>query len=116
MNKENVKLPEDHSQVCVWPGVLLGDAPIEEFEDYLKEELGIRVKYLETLMSGPDIELGKEVPETGGRSDIFFSIHKEDVSKFAIPRLSTGIKWLGDFIDNGGLEIHPKRIKDYKSK
>jgi len=113
--EKNVKLIEGHSQVCVWPGTLLGDASTEDFEKFLLEEFGVRAKYLETLETMPDMENGHNVKGTGGRSDLFFSVNNEDVGKFAIPRLAAGIKWVEDFIDNGGLTIHPERINEYRT-
>ena len=112
---ENVKLPEDHTQVCVWPGTLVKDSEIQDFEKFFLDEMKVRVKYLEISVTMPDMENGHNVKGTGGRHDVFFSVHSEDVGKFAIPRLSMGIKWVEDFIDNGGLTIHPERIEGYRT-
>jgi len=111
----NVKLPDGHTQVCVWPKTLLEESDIGEFEQFFLDEFGTRAKYLETLVTMPDMENGHNVQGTGGRSDVFFSIHNEDVAKFAVPRLGYEIKWVEDFIDNGGDTIHPLRIKKYKT-
>ena len=87
------------TQLCVWPGVLLGDSSIEEFESFFMSELGVRIKYHTEVETLPDLdERGNPVPDTGGRNDIFFFVHSDDIAKFAAPRLVMGIRWWEDVI------------------
>ena len=111
----NVEIKEGFSQVCVWPGTLVGEDKVEDFENFMKNEVGAEVQYLEEIKTMPDMENGHNVQGTGGRNDVFFCVNGEDVGKFAVPRLSMGIKWIEDFIDNGGLTIHPLRIEEYRT-
>jgi len=111
----NIERKEGFSQVCVWPGTLVGEENREDFVDFFKREMGVDVQLLEELKTSPDMENGSPVPETGGRNDVFFAVDGKDVGKFAIPRLSMGIKWIEDFIDNGGDELHPERIVEYRT-
>ena len=87
------------TQLCVWSGVLLGDSSIEEFESFFMSELGVRIKYHTEVETLPDLdERGNPVPDTGGRNDIFFFVHSDDIAKFAAPRLVMGIRWWEDVI------------------
>jgi len=87
------------NQLCVWPGTLLEENQIPDFVNFFKEEMGVRVEYKTTLITKPDLdENGNEEPETGGRHDVFFYIHDEDIPLFAVPRLSLGVRWWEDVI------------------
>ena len=77
----------------------------KEFEEFFHDE-GFRVKYateFKTLTGN-----GGE----GGRQDVLFYIHDEDVKKFAMYRLKReGMSWWEDAIDNEN-KIFPERILD----
>lgn len=119
--KKAVKRSENYSQVCVWPGCLLNEngkpnkENIKSFEDFMMENLQVRIKFLEVIITGPDIENGIPVSDTGGRHDVFFAIHKDDVGKFAIPRFQFGIRWIEDVLGNGNYRspIYPDYVFDY---
>ncbi len=86
----------DFKQVVVWPGTLLGNNTQEEFEEFLLEELKTRTKYIGEFTTKSDYD----DPTTGGRKDLLFYIHSEDVMKFAVARLAYGMRWLEDVLDN----------------
>ena len=118
-NSSNIDRRENFTQVCVWPGTIVTELDIQMFEDYFKEN-GFAVQYLESLLTKPDRnEDGTPVPETGGRHDVFFALHNDDVVKFAIPRIAMGIKWIEDVLDNEAREtehsIYPDRVKEYRT-
>ena len=76
----------------------------------------MRVQYLETILTKPDLdEEGNPVPETGGRSDIFFALHDDDVTGFTITRLSIGARWIEDVLSemNGNRHLYPSRVQNY---
>ena len=109
---KNVKLPKGHSQVCVWPGCMLGDHTPEDFEKFIAGEFkGTRAKFLEIILTNPD----PGDPETGGRSDLFFSVNSDDLGKFSVPRLAYGIRWIEDVYGNNGGHLYPERVKEYKT-
>lgn len=91
-------MEKDFTQLCVWPGTVLGDSTPKDFEDFFLNEMGVRVKYHTEVETLPDVENDKAVPDTGGRNDLFFFVHSEDIPKFAIPRLQMGIRWWEDVI------------------
>jgi len=101
------KITKAFSQVCVWCGTVVGEGKEEEMVKFFKDEFGIRAKYLEEVVTLPDP--GDESGETGGRNDLFFAVHKDDVDKFAIPRLHYGIRWFEDLFNNGGGELYEER-------
>lgn len=105
------------TQVCVWPGTVVGDAKKQkEFVTFMKTNFGVRVKYLEEIVTGPDFRKGLPVKDTGGRNDLFFSVHSADISKFAVPRLQVGIRWIEDVLANEtGKSIYPEHVSKYKT-
>lgn len=109
----NIQLNPGFSQVCVWPGTVLGKVTIDEFITFFKDEMDVRVQYLEEVLTAPDIKNGRAVSDTGGRNDLFFAVHNDDVIKFAVPRLEMGIRWIEDVYGNGGGHLYPDRIAHY---
>lgn len=111
MNKE---LNPGFEQVCVWPGTLVGADKVAEFEAFVLEKLGTRIQYLEEVKTAPDYKNGRPVKGTGGRNDVLFAVHKDDLMKFAVPRLQYGMRWLEDVYGNGGGDLYPDRIAQYQ--
>ena len=111
----NVKRQEHFNQVCVWPGCLI-DGNIEGFTELMKEKLNTRVQYLEEIETGPDMKNGRPVKGTGGRNDLFFAVHDEDIVGFAFPRLSVSVRWIEDVLNNEeeGCSLYPERVKEYR--
>jgi hypothetical protein len=103
------------NQVYVWPGCIVGKDLIQDFEDTMSQEFGVKVKYIEEIETTPDMKNGEPVPETGGRIDLFFFIHDDDIPKFSLGRLAFGIRWVEDVIDNMKDNfIYPERVKEYR--
>jgi hypothetical protein len=96
---------KNYNQLVIWRGTIVGEENIKEFEEFFHDE-GFRVKYateFKTLAGN-----GGE----GGRQDVLFYIHDEDVKKFAMYRLKReGMSWWEDAIDNEN-KIFPERILD----
>lgn len=116
--KENVKKNKEYSQVCVWPGVLLEEKDVADFEEQFLKQLDTRIQYLETIKTKPDQnESGSIIEGTGGRSDVFFAVHDADIRKFAILRLEFNIHWLEDILApiNYRSPIYPERVRDYQT-
>jgi hypothetical protein len=94
------------NQLCVWPGTIVGKDQIKDFENFMLENVGVRVKYMEEVKTLPTP--GEE--GTGGRNDVFFYIHDKDISKFALPRLSMGIRWWEDVLGNGNGVLYSQEV------
>jgi len=114
MNNQNVERKENYSQVCVWPGTIVGEDKIYDFEKFMIDNFQTRIQYLEEIKTYPD-RPGDQ--ETGGRNDLFFAVHNNDIGKFSLPRLSVGIRWIEDVLSktNYRNEIYPKRVFKYKT-
>ena len=110
----NVQLKDNFKQVCVWPGTIVGADNVSDFEQFMLDDLGVRVQYLEEIYTAPDMDNGRPVENTGGRCDVLFALHNEDVMKFAIPRLQYGMRWLEDALDGQCAELYPQRVAEYK--
>lgn len=90
---------ENFKQLCVWPGTTLGESTPQDLEQFFLDEMKTRVKYHTEVKTLPDVdENGNPDPETGGRNDLFFYVHEDDVASFAIPRLQMGIRWWEDVV------------------
>ena len=102
------------NQLCVWAGVTVGKENIKDFEDHFKVNFNFRVKYAEEVKTKPDIKDGKVVDGTGGRNDIFFYIHNDDINKFAVQRFRLGhIRWWEDVVSyNDNSHLYTQKILD----
>ena len=98
---------EDYTQLCVWPGTVLGDSTPEDLEKFFLEEMNTRIKYHTEVLTNPDLdENGNPIPDTGGRNDLFFYVHTKDIPQFAVPRLRMGIRWWEDVISYNDSSHH----------
>lgn len=99
----------DYTQLCVWPGTSLGDSTAAEFENFFLDEMNTRVKYHREVTTLPNVnEDGTPDFNTGGRNDLFFYVHTDDIAAFAVPRLKMGIRWWEDMVgynDNSHLYL-----------
>jgi len=107
---KNIERPEEFSQVCVWQGTLI-EGKVDEFVAFMKDELNARVIYLEEIATLP----GDGGP--GGRNDVFFAVHNEDIGAFATERLAYGIRWIEDALSfaNGEM-LYPERVYAYRTR
>jgi hypothetical protein len=100
-----------YTQLCLWPSTSIGDSTSKEFEEYMLDTFGVRIKFKCIEITLPDKdEFDCPVPETGGRSDLFFYVNSEDIPRFAVPRLKVGIRWWEDVLRNGGAYLYSKQF------
>ena len=111
---ENIERVPEYNQVCVWPGTIVGLDNVQEFEEFMLDKFKARVQYLEEVKTEPDMLNGFPIEDTGGRNDLLFAIHSDDISRFAVPRLDYGIRWIEDVYGNGGGVLYPDRIAHYQ--
>lgn len=114
----NIERDAKFSQVCVWPGTLVGKKETNNFVEFIKENSGVRVQYLEEIVTFPNLdEYENPVKDTGGRNDLFFAVHQDDIAHFALPRLALGIRWIEDVLAecNYSSPIYPERVFEYRS-
>ena len=102
---------ENFKQLCVWPGTRVGQEEIERFESFFKDELGVRIKYDEEVLTNPDP--GETLEQSGDRNEVLFFIHDEDIAGFAVKRLQMGIRWWEDVVFyNDNSYLYSKEILD----
>jgi hypothetical protein len=106
--------PAPFTQVAVWPGVIVGPSQIEGFVAFCADAFdGTRVQYIREVYTNPDVnEFGRNEPGTGGRCDVLFGVHEDDIGKFAVPRLHYGMRWLDDVYGNGGGYLYPDSVRE----
>ena len=92
------------NQLCVMEGTLMPEGGAKELESFFKDEMGVEVRFETQVKTLPD-ETGE-----GGRSDLFFYIADDDIGKFAVPRLSMGVRWWEDILGNGNGKLYPSEI------
>ncbi|MBY6842837.1 hypothetical protein [Clostridium botulinum] len=97
------------NQLCVLQGVTLGDSQADEFVNFIKTELNTRVKFCEEVITQGNVERQEE----GGRHDLLFYVHDDDISHFAIKRLSMGIRWWEDVVSyNDEVYLYSNEVLD----
>ena len=102
------------NQLCVLEGCLMPKGGAKKLESFFKDEMGVTVKFETEVKTLPDPgDLGMK---TGGRNDIFFYIADDDIMKFAVPRLSMGIRWYEDVLGNGGGKLYPTEVLEKYKK
>ena len=90
---------KNYTQLCVWPGTILGDSTPQDLENFFLDEMETRIKFHAEVQTLPDMDENRTPdPETGGRTDVFFYVHSDDVASFAVPRLKMGIRWWEDVV------------------
>jgi hypothetical protein len=87
-----------YTQVVVWPHTVLGDNTEEDFTKYMTETFKAKVKLI------------GEHRITKDRTDLLFYINSEDIPKFAVARLTWGMRWLEDVMANDGSYTPPEGI------
>ena len=101
------------NQLCVLQGTIMPEGGAKELEAFFKNEMGVTVKFETEVKTLPDTP---ECTETGGRNDLFFYIADDDIGKFAVPRLSMGIRSYEDVLSNGGGKLYPTEILEKYEK
>lgn len=104
------------SQIVVWEACLLPTEQFAEFEEFILHTLKTRAKVVRVVFTKPDVDkYGTKVPETGGRSDVLFAVHEEDIGHFAVARLQYGMRWLDDVYLNGGSYLYDADVRELVS-
>lgn len=96
-----MKFEAPFEQAVLWPGVTGAAEDPEGLVAYLEEQFPTcRFKFIGQYLTLPNRIDGVDVPGSGGRSDVVFAIHQDDIGKFAVPRFEYGMRWVDDVILN----------------
>jgi len=88
---------------------MLGDNTEKQFEQFMFGEFDIRIKFCEEVITNGSVERDEE----GGRHDLIFYIHDDDIERMAVIRLTYGIKWWEDVVSyNNGEYLYNQEILD----
>jgi len=99
-------MKKKYNQLCVWEGTVVGKENINDLIRWLKNTFDVRGKYAEEVLTLPTPgEKG-----TGGRNDLFFFIHDDDIQKFSVPRFQYGIRWWEDVLGNGNDVLYSEEV------
>jgi hypothetical protein len=120
----NVPRNEGYEQVCIWPGVRLGDRLVGEepskeevrtFMEYMLTVYHVHVQFLEEVKTLPDTLDGKPVKDTGGRTDTLFAVFGDDIGGFSLKKFEVGIRWIEDAMApyNNTAHLYPERFREY---
>jgi hypothetical protein len=84
----------EYRQIICWEGTELGVDDETSFISFVKDELALQhdVRVIGNVKTLP----GRNGP--GGRIDLFFIIHNDDVIRAATRRLKFGMRWMNDCI------------------
>jgi hypothetical protein len=106
--------PAPFSQIAVWHGVIIGPTQVDAFVQFCADEFaGTRVQYIREVETKPDVnEFGSPIEGTGGRNDVLFAVHEDDIGKFAVPRFHYGMRWLDDVYGNGDGYLYPADVRE----
>ena len=110
----NVRLMPDYDTVFVWQGESRGKDSISVFENFMLNALGVRIQYLEEIETSPDYDYvtNTVIPNSGGRKDTLFAVHKDDTEKMKHISKGFDISKLEDIYAECR-EIYPQRIRHY---
>ena len=103
---------DNYKQLCVWAGTTLGESDSQGLVDFFQENFNTRIKFGDEVVTNPDIDsYGNEIENTGGRSDLLFYVHNDDISHFATSRFEIGVRWWEDVVSyNEGSYLYSKEI------
>ena len=101
------KEKDQFNQLCVMEGTTFPEGGVKEFHQFFKDEFDVRVKFENQVKTLPNTP---ECTETGGRNDLFFYIHDDDIGKFAVPRLGMGVRWWEDVLGNGNGKLYDNDV------
>lgn len=108
-------LTNPFTQLCVIHGCTLGGHSPKDFEAFMMENFKVRAKFEAEVETLPDLnEKGKPVPETGGRIDLFFYAHKDDIPSFSTKRFEMGVRWWEDVVkyNNNNGHLYTQEFKE----
>ena len=90
-----IELDPNYYQLCVLEGILSDSGDGTDIIPLIEKEFNVKLKYADYVTTVKN----KNGP--GGRHDLLFFIKTSDIARFAIPRLSLGIRWWEDVLGNG---------------
>lgn len=115
-NENTMKTKETpFNQLCVWEGTLMGGSSVEDFEKHAGKILRSRLQFVGEVKTLPLKKDGEPIFGTGGRNDLFFKVHDEDIPRLTVEMLRYGVRWWKDVVKEGQKYLYPKEFLDKHS-
>ena len=92
-----------YNQVCYWTYTFTSKYTAKDFEDFMYNELGVRVEWLESIVTTDN--------ENNFREDTVFAIHSDDIERLKRTNHMKGIEWIEDALNN--YSYLPERLNLY---
>lgn len=120
-SQESLDSAEDgkYDVLTCWPQIVMQDDDHDDVQNFFAN-MGCKhpVHIVGCIRTLPDYEeRHKEKPLSGGRCDLFFYFHTDDIWRVAVRRLMHGIIWWEDIVsnaqdraDNAGLTLEQEMI------
>lgn len=93
-----------YQQLCVLQGIT---DSLSDLKSLIETDFGVRIRMADEFETIADDD------GPGGRRDVLFYIHHDDVMKFAVPRLQVGIRWFEDVLGNGAKNLPEWVLEKY---
>ena len=105
---------ETYRRVYAWKNCIIDESI---FPKVMLKHFGIRAKFLDYAITNPTVDhLGKIVEGSGGRKDVLFVVHTNDIARFEIPRRDALIHTLDEMLSTEfRFLIYPEEIYKYSS-
>lgn len=109
--KWRAPIPEDEAegftQLCVWENCILKPEEVADFVDFVRTQCQTRVRVVGCVETLP----GAGGP--GGRVDLLFYAHSEDITKLAARKFVLRMRWWEDVLENLGPHktIYPQELR-----
>lgn len=104
------KKDENYDEVIIMHHCYLDTTRLVIFKRLVKEvfQLTHDIRWIGTLITNKT----RGVDGTGGRWDVAFMVHKDDLPKlFTHRRLQLGFRWWFDVVGNGDLSLYPLHFR-----
>jgi hypothetical protein len=93
---------ENYNILALWPSIVVQKDDEDSVQEFMSN-MGCKhpIKLVGCVETLPDWhERNDEEPTTGGRIDLAFYFHSEDIYRIAVRRLQHGIRWWEDVVAN----------------
>ncbi|MFZ2657877.1 MAG: hypothetical protein WAX69_23290 [Victivallales bacterium] len=110
MDEEN-----KYKRIAIWPGATCGteEKEVKEFESWALRVWKVRIRFLENVYTPDRDVFGDTIEGNPGKTDLFFTVHEDDLEKFEPSRLIAGINWFKDMLNLRRLRRqYPQEILD----
>ena len=107
---QEIKTDENYKIAVMWHDACFDPTRLAAFKRLFKEEFGLAhdIRWIGEVITFKT----PGVPDTGGRHDVAFLVHEDDIPKISVThRLELGFRWFWDVIGNGDSRLYPLHFR-----